>query len=212
MTTPEFRAPTLVCVLMLAALGCRTPASVAPEPQPAPTPVPAPVFIEQPTAETEATQPPTLASFESFLGLRYGDTVTQMIERHGEPVYSMASGELDTFYYVLIEDTIEDDGPPGPGDDFLFVITTDHASGRIFNLQILAHERQAELDDPLLRFLGAPLSEVVASFGEPPRAESGFHTYEYVDEARNLEIEVEFVCYDFDDWICNELWVTWFEP
>ena len=64
MTTRELRVPTLVWVLMLAALGCRTPASVAPEPQPAPDPVPAPVFIEQPTAEAEATQPPTLASFE----------------------------------------------------------------------------------------------------------------------------------------------------
>jgi hypothetical protein len=199
---------------MLAVLvGCRAPTTASPTP--APAPAPAPVFVEhEQNVEPEpAPKPVGIASFESFLGLNYSDTLAQLHARHGQPTYSEAGEELDTHYYVMIEDTIPDDGPPGAGDDFLFVITVNHADGRIFNIQANSGDYAAAgIDDPLVRYVGAPLAEIKASFGEPVDAESGFHRYEHFDEARNLEIEVEFVCYEFDDWQCNELWVTWYEP
>jgi hypothetical protein len=208
-TSPGRRWLSLFVVLV----GCKAPTSTETA---APTAPPAPVFVEEQTVEPEPTpepEPVGLAAFESFLGLRYGDTVTQLHERHGPPPYSESGDEFDTLYYVMTEDTIPGDGPPGAGDDFLFVVTINRADGRIFNIEAKAGDyATAGIDDPLLRYLGAPLDEIKASFGDPIDVSSGFHSYEHIDEARNLEIEIAFVCYEFEDFLCTELWVYWYDP
>jgi hypothetical protein len=210
------RSSSLVLVGLFAVLGCR--AAPAPETTAPETTAPAPVFVEQPelTAKPAPTPAPTLtlASFDAFMGLRYGDTLEDVRRLWGEAAYAEIDDEGDdTYYYVMTEDTVPDDGPPGAGDDFLFVITIDKATSRVFNLQANTGDYAANgIEDPLLRFLGAPLSEVEATFGPPTRAHAGFNTYEYVDEDRNLELQVEFLCYDWEEFRCRELWVTWYMP
>ncbi len=211
----------LATSVLVTLLGCRRVPATVVEPEAEPASPPA-VVVEQPPTAAPASEPSrssaepeptTLASFESFLGLRFGDTREQVVARHGQPPYSEPDSDLDTWYFVMTMDTDPADGPPGVYDDFLFVVTIDNTNNRVFNIQANEGDYAAAgIDDPLVRLIGTPLSEVVEMFGEPLASHAGFNTYSYVDETRGVAIDIEFVCYDHNDYICSEIWVTWTEP
>ena len=163
------------------------------------------------SARVKAPRPvKSLAEFDSFLGLRRGDRLKDVVAKFGEAPYKRLNGSSshDTYYYGLVEDTDPDDGPPNAGDDFLFVVTIERPTGWIFNLE--AHPGDYSpfgVDDPRLALLGVNRDEILAKFGTPTHQRAGFNTYEYDDS-----MHVDFVCHEGDGFACNELWVTWFEP
>jgi hypothetical protein len=205
--------PTLAALALLAALGCRPAAKVeAPASEAANA---AHVDDARARARPDSAtpdQPLELASFDTFLGLRLGDTRADAIARFGEPVYVDRDADFDSLYFVLIEDRLADDGPPGLGDEYLFVVRSDNGTNKVFNIQaMLGDYAEQGIHDPRLRLLGVHLDEITAGLGNPTHSHAGFNTYEYVDDERGLSIEVEFVCYEHDGLRCTEIWVSWFD-
>lgn len=212
------RVSSLLALALLLTTGCRqVPASLATATPNDPVAAPATTPVEQPgrapSGSESASAPTSIADFDTFMGLRRGDKLADMLAKFGEAPYQElgADSGLDTYYYGLVEDTDPDDGPPNAGDDYLFVVTVDRASGWVFNLEAMAGDYAAfQLDDPRLDLLGAPREQILTTFGEPTREDSGFHTYEHL-VGEELIMDVEFVCYDHDELRCTEIWVTWYE-
>lgn len=224
-TTRAERRPSMeaagVAIATLALAGaCRMPPATV-EPAPAPRAERAATMVESPGRALErgpsAAQAPTIADYFSFIGLEIGDGRSEVEARFGPPTWvspSDASTPFDTYYYVVTFDTSPGQ-PPDAGDEYLFDISITSPGDRV--IAILARHapgvdyRDHGIDDPRLEPLGVHVDDVYARFGEPISRHAGFNTYEYEDPGDGRVVSVEFVCFDHDDFICNEIWVSWLE-
>ncbi|MEQ9321029.1 MAG: hypothetical protein RIF41_17835 [Polyangiaceae bacterium] len=178
----------------------------------APAPSAPPVTVEVATETsprmvarpaTQAPQPkrPAKKPFDWFaaLGLRYGDREERLLELFGEPT----GRDGDVAYFSHLDDpvalgafnvTLNDDGT-------IYVLAIGSPSAA-------EHLRELGHDEELLDFVGRHVDLVKEKLGEPEDSTADTHTWTLERGPRRAQVMA--FCYDFDDYLCKTVWLSWF--
>lgn len=133
-------------------------------------------------------------SFKSFAGLAYGDDFSRALEIFGEPDSSRDTKKLTHARYC-------NDG---------FTVSYDIMTRKITFVELSDSTcvdwiRQKTGDSLLLRLYGKKKSDVISRLGADISDD--------VDSAKYADghsVDLEFTCYDFDDYVCNDITLHWY--
>ena len=169
-------------------------------PQPAPVPTPTPSLSS--TFKLE--------DFLSFAGLRHGDTYKKVLALFGQPESyndyggkSTIPGLVKTFYVSFY-------------DKGLTIGCNRYADGsekvatiRIESEKALSGIREYVGNDYKLDFYGMHYRDIMDKLGTPYSRQSGNYEYHFSSYLGEKGL-VDFICYDFENGICKEMYVHWF--
>lgn len=154
------------------------------------------------TTQTTTT-PITVESYTSFLGITYGDTIDKVYKIFGEPTeidqndnysfisvyYHYNSEHVLTFTYDKVTRKVE--------------VTRLKSNLNPDATASLRYVGERQKDTKAL-FLGQSKKEILANFGNPGRVNAG--NYEY----SSSNFSLTFICYDFQDEKCSEIYLQWY--
>jgi len=152
-----------------------------------------PCFTETAPPYTIRGQNDALSSFFSFAGLEYGDTRQDVLNGLGEPEDwgNRRRGEL-----VYLDRAIE--------------FQTEVREGRVYAIRLRNGDALAARlgsIEPLARYLGEHVRNVIGDFGAPAEINADIFKYRFSDPGRVGE--VEFSCYEFHGCACSQIDVRW---
>lgn len=148
----------------------------------------------------------TVADFATVLGLQKGDVYDKALKELGEPTKTTAD-EKNTYSFVSV---YYDDA----NEDRMFSYTYDKNTKAVNHIRITGNRqnnfeptrnyfKQRKISDIKVGFLGMHKDKILKIMGTPVRVNSG--NYEFVDGP----VSVTFICYDFHDELCSEIYVFW---
>ena len=150
---------------------------------------------------------PGVASFLSFAGFAYGETVARADRILGRPHKVM-----DELRYSTVTSCYF----PAGFEAYGFEISFKRETGLIRDLKIGTGEavyrlRSKGVFDPNLSYLGQHRGVIEGSFGNPTSSSNDHFQYElFRPESKVFDGTVTFICYDFNNYVCSEIEVTWF--
>lgn len=184
--TPNMKKLTYLTALLLVFAACKTSKTSTQK--------------EKPLAET------TLDDFISVMGITKNDLEPKAIELWGNP--SKTTKDDNTSYSFV---SVYHDDADG---DRMFSYTYDKKTNTVNHIRLTGNRNKdyastkeffakQKIKDNKINFLGMHKDEILKIFGTPTRVNSG--NYEFVKGPVN----VTFICYDFHQQKCSEIYVFW---
>lgn len=148
----------------------------------------------------------TIEDFYSFMGVSKGDTYAKAMELWGEPTKEELNEgtklNFATAYYH------------GEDGERLFSLTYDKRDNTLNHIRLTGSKevnfsstqkffKDRGINDIKTQLLGMHRDSILSIFGEPTRLKGS----EYIYEGKG--INVTFVCYDFGENRCEEIYVFW---
>lgn len=159
-----------------------------------------------PAAKSKTIQETTISDFANVLGLQKGDANTKAVSLLGQATKT-TKDEKNTYSFVTC---YYDDATK----ERMFSYTYDKTTNAVNHIRITgnratnfaatkAYFKDRKINDIKVDFLGMHKDDILKIMGTPTRVNSG--NYEFVKG----HVSITFICYDFHDNKCSEMYVFW---
>lgn len=145
----------------------------------------------------------SILDFEKFIGLSKDSTLKDAIKLYGQPIIRENENK-----YGFNDATFNDHLSLSyyKSSEKIMVITLTGYKNSLSS--VTEYIKSKGIIDPKIDFLGTHKDEILSAFGTPDMEHADNYYYRYTSE--KLSFSVNFVCYSFNDFLCNEINIQFF--